>query len=157
MWITGCWLGHHFKSHFNNVSFIFMGLYSKWHIQVTQTSDGLRGSVYILWIRFLHSLLYQEKRNRTPFFKLPLLTRNVIYGFRTYFRIPYSLRNAQNRSVFVFFINTHIWKMRKTENDCESVQCGMSFSVLPTYDPYLAIFYLVISILCHLDVGINKL
>ena len=102
--------------------------------------------IYRGFVFLIHSCIKKnEKRNRTPFFKLPLLTRNAIYSFRTYFRIPYSLRNAQNRSVFRFFHqHTHLKNEKNGKRLRDSVQCGMSFSVLPKYDPYLAIFYLVI-------------
>ena len=39
MWITGFRFGHHLESHFNNVSFIFMRICSKWHIHVTLVNN----------------------------------------------------------------------------------------------------------------------
>jgi len=64
---------------------------------------------------------------------------------------------GMRKTVFAFFIYTHLKNEKNGKRLRYSVQCVMSFSVLPMYDPYLAIFYLGISILCQLDVGIDKL
>ena len=103
-------------------------------------------SVYIPWIRFPHSLLYQEKRKTKPYSVFPITVFCTKCDIWLPNLFPHSLLFAECAKPFSFrsFSSTHTFEKREKRKTIVR-QCGMSFSVFQTYDLCLANCSLLLS------------